>query len=578
MALLDQLQADAALVSGQMDRIVYRGRVGSHTLRVAVAQDGRATMRLHTSAEAVLRFGTRAQLPYATLRTGDAEFDAAIGMLGDPTGLIRVGVEARRLIAAWLSEPGRWVTDNEVGAQDVAPDALEAVVAQGRAVIASLAPPSVAELLGMSLSAPEPLASLIDLRLRARLPNAPDPGSVLKALQAHASAPRLRWLQAMGPAIEDQPAGVLALLPDPAPPEFDQYLPRWAKDHPAARARLKAVAAIPRRRRALLKSLAGDAAGLRAVCVQMPDDGSAVADIEAVVPTTIAARLARIEALVDRPPGDPRAWRHDIRIPDGRVRAAVSRAVQRMLPTWLEDPQTAAVALGELGLAASNSALLIEMVERDGAPALVALLARTSLARPEDEQRRLEVLSRASTVPPFDLSEARAALEPGLRAAAEGVLVKHLPAWLTDPSAADALLSIGALDAALTDKVLTVCRARPCPGAVRLLASFEFRAEKDRVAQAEALGLTGARAAESPLLGLMGSGYAVRLACIEGLANVGGKASLKVLQGIASGFFVEKALKETALRSIAQIEARLGGGAGALSMATADGRLSVSED
>ncbi|MGK0359879.1 MAG: hypothetical protein ACI9U2_002185, partial [Bradymonadia bacterium] len=100
----------------------------------------------------------------------------------------------------------------------------------------------------------------------------------------------------------------------------------------------------------------------------------------------------------------------------------------------------------------------------------------------------------------------------------------------------------------------------------------------DRVAQVEALAMTASPDAESPLLKMIGSGYAVRLACAQGLAQIGGKASLRALQSIASGFFVEKSLKETALRSIAQIEARIGGGAGALSMATADGRLSISDD
>ena len=326
---------------------------------------------------------------------------------------------------------------------------------------------------------------------------------MLEALAACAPVDRLRWLGALGDRVAGHPIATLRVLPDPAPPAFDRWCVAWAPQHADAAARLEVIAQRSARRRALLGGLSSDAAGLRALFAAMPDDAQAVADIEAATPTTVGARLARIEALARRPAGDPRAWRLDIGASDAPTRAAVSQALQALLPQWLADPATAALALGDLGLAESNGALLIDMVERDQDATLVDLLTRTPFSQPSVERRRLEV-------------------------------------WL--------------------------------------LAQMEFRAEKDRVALAIALGLTGAPEAESPLLELMGSGYAVRLACIDGLARVGGKASLRALSDIASGFFVERALKETALRSIAQIEARLGGGAGALSMATADGRLSLGDD
>lgn len=582
MALLEQLEVDPGLHPDQPDRIVYRGRIGPTTIRVALAQDGRAHIRVVTGAESVLRFATRAQLPQTKLRTGDASFDAQIGMLGNATGLIRVGADARSRIAAWLAQPRRWATDSEAGAADVPPDDLEAVVSDARALLKSLAPPEIPELLQMRATAPEPLASLIDQRLKARLPRAKAVLPILHALEAHATPTRLRWLEALGGLIDQQPKAVLALLPDPAPPRYDQHCVRWAAHHPQARTRLKAIAAASDRRRPLLAVLQGHPEDLRTLLEAMPHDADAVADIEANRFTPRAARLARIEALAERPAGDPRAWRQDAQTTDPTIRAAVSEALQRHLPVWLGDPRTAVLALGELGLAESNADLLIAMVDTEPTPGLVMVLADTAFAQPMMELRRLRVLADSPGVPPFDLSAARASSVPAIRVAAEVIIETHLANWLSDPTAAKALQGIGPLDASLKAKVLATCQRQPCPGAVQLLASFEFRAESDRIALVAALALSGSPRAESPLLKLMASGYAVRLACVEGLAQVGGKASLKALQDIASGFFVEKALKETAQRSIAQIEARLGGGMGSLSMAQssldAGGRLSLKDD
>lgn len=580
MALFDHLEADPSLNAGEMDRIVYRGRIGSRTVRVSLAQDGRSDLRVYAGGDPVLRFATRAQLPRAKLRTGDAGFDAHIGMLGDATGLIRVGADARRRLAAWLAQPKRWANDIEAGAADVAADALEDVVAEAGALLDSLAPPDIPELLEMRLSAPEPLASLIDQRLQARLPRARDVLPILQALEAHSMPTRVRWLDALGAHVDKQPSAVLALLPDPAPPQYDRYCVLWAAQHLAARPRLKAIAATSDRRRPLLQALEGQPEALRTLFTFMPNDEAAVVDIEACRYTPAPARLARIEALAQRPAGDPRAWRVDALTSERTILAAVSAAIQHHLPAWLGDPTTAALALGELvGLAESNAELLIEMVQDDQDPVLIALLARTPLSAASMELRRLKALVELRGVPPFDLSEARGpSAGAAHRKAADAILDAHLPVWLADPTAANALDGIGALDAGLIAKVMALCRTQPCPGAVRLLATFEFRAESDRVAQVEALAMTASPDAESPLLKMIGSGYAVRLACAQGLAQIGGKASLRALQSIASGFFVEKSLKETALRSIAQIEARIGGGAGALSMATADGRLSISDD
>lgn len=578
MALLDQLEADPSLCSDDWARVHHRGRIGGRTVEVAVAQDGRARLRLMSSGDSTLRFGTRAQMPRTPLQTGDAQFDDAIGVLGDPVGLIRLGVVARKRITAWLAVPKRWVTDTEAGGDDIAAADLDAVAAEAETLLESLAPPGLAEMLEMRLTAPESLRALLENRLEVRLTDARDLRPIFRVLASYRPGDRLRWLAALGGQIAHHPTEVLALLPQPIASAYDRQCLQWAATHPVAADHVTALARESHRRMPLLKGLRDDPEGLQFVFARMPHDAAAVADIESVVPATTAGRLARVEALGSRPAGDPLALRTDLRVANPALRAAVSKVIQRHLPVWLSDPRTAALVLGDLGLAESNGAMFLEMVERKPGPALVELLARTPFAKSALQLRRLELLARLPDVPPLSISDARGSVDPRHRAAADAILDAHLPRWLADPTAAKALRGIGALGADLEAKVLALCRAQPCPGGVQLLAAMQFRAQSDRVALIGALALTGSPDAESPLLMLISSGYAVRLACVAALGAVGGKASLRALQSIAGEFFVETVLKETAQRSVAQIEARIGGGAGALSMATADGRLSIPDD
>jgi hypothetical protein len=323
----------------------------------------------------------------------------------------------------------------------------------------------------------------------------------------------------------------------------------------------------------LLQLAQHDAEQLRSLCTLLPHTPWSTAQIEALDPENASARLARLAALRVRPPGNPGAYAKDLSWPRASVHTVAEEIMSVHLATWLSDPHT---AVKTMIIAERFASIFIDLALKERSPVLIKALSSRVFTNVEDERRRLRALSQ---LPVHGAIKVRHAFsDPALVGAARALVSAHLEHWLDDPGSSGTLVDAVGLMPELSERILALCAQKPRPGAAGALRTIKPRNESERLALIKAMGETGDPSLEGTLLRWMERGYAVRMACIDALGLVGGRTALDRLQSIASGFLVEKALKTAALRACSAIEARLGGGMGGLSLAQADGRLSLDDD
>lgn len=576
--LFAQLTPEPEIDAIRPERLFYRGTLKGLSVKLAVAPDGSADLEVASRRAPRLRFVRRAQLADRRLATSDPAFDAAVGILGDLEGLLALGAASRGRLRAWLDQPLAWCSDARAGRRGVPAAEIEGCVAAAIALLDGFQAPDLATLVRERAGHGPALQARIDARVLAEIADAARLDALLDAMRGVEPAVALPWLEAALDRLLPYADQVLALLPDPAPQAFDGLIHAWTRFDPRLEGRLTAILASPPRALALLTAASDQAEAFADLAERLPRDAVTAGWIEGLSPRTPAARRARLDALAARPAGDPLAYRADLRSPDDALRARAGEVVTRHLSTWLAHPEQAAAVLRKLGLGDAHGAQFIALATRHRDPHLIDALAGHRFDDPALERQRLDALRGLPLVRPFPIAALLATRDPGARAAAIALLRAHLDLWLADHEASRELAGAIPFDPETEALILETARTRPCPGASPILIALPTRNEGERLAVIEALGRTGSPWAESALLSRMEQGYRARLACVEALGAVGQKAGLRALEQIAGGFLVERTLKEAALRSIRAIEARLGGGSGALSLSRSDGRLSLPED